>query len=82
VDLARRRAAGGGGGGGPRLGIAWIAEYVAAADVRAGRLRQVLRDWCSAQTPIHAVYPTARHLSPKVVAFVELLRERFAQRGR
>jgi DNA-binding transcriptional LysR family regulator len=60
------------------IGIAWTAEFVAQDDLRAGRLRQVLRDWCSAETPVHAVYPTARHLSPKVVAFVEIMRERFA----
>jgi DNA-binding transcriptional LysR family regulator len=27
---------------------------------------------------VHAVYPTARHLSPKVAAFVDLLRKRFS----
>ena len=63
------------------VGIAWTDEFVATDDLRAGRLRQVLRGWVSSGTPIHAVYPTARHLSPKVVAFVELMRERFALCG-
>ncbi len=60
------------------VGIAWIAEFIATEDLRTRRLKQVLRGWVSSATPIHAVYPTARHLSPKVVAFVELMRERFA----
>jgi DNA-binding transcriptional LysR family regulator len=64
------------------IGIAAIAEFVATDDLRAGRLRQVLTDWSSAETPIHAVYPTARHLSPVVTAFVDLVRDRFARCGR
>ncbi|HKE17630.1 MAG TPA: LysR family transcriptional regulator [Kofleriaceae bacterium] len=63
------------------IGIAWTAEFATLDDLRAGRLKQVLRDWCSSETPVHAVYPTARHLSPKVVAFVDLVRERFAECG-
>ena len=60
------------------IGIAWIPDFVSAEDLRAGRLRQVLADWCSAETQVHAVYPSARHLSPKVAAFVDIVRERFA----
>jgi DNA-binding transcriptional LysR family regulator len=41
-----------------------------------------LPKWCAEETPVHAVYPSARHLSPKVIAFVELVRERFAGLGR
>jgi len=61
------------------IGIALIPEFACTADLGAGRLRRVLAEWCSTETPVHAVYPTARHLSPKVVAFVDALRERFAQ---
>jgi len=60
------------------VGIALTAEFVATDDLRAKRLRHVLRPWFSSETPIHAVYPTARHLSPKVVAFVEAMRGGFA----
>jgi DNA-binding transcriptional LysR family regulator len=62
------------------VGIALIAEFVCAEDVRRGRLRHVIPAWCSAETPVHALYPTARHLSPKVAAFVELVRERLQLR--
>jgi DNA-binding transcriptional LysR family regulator len=58
------------------VGIAWIPAFVCAADLRAGKLRQVLPRWRSEEAPLHVVYPTARHLSPKVAAFIELLRDR------
>ena len=60
------------------LGIAFMPEFVCAADLRAGRLKQVLPAWCSAEAPVQALYPTARHLSPKVASFIELTRERFS----
>jgi DNA-binding transcriptional LysR family regulator len=59
------------------LGIAWLPEFVVAEDLRARRLRRVLPRWCSAEAPVHALYPTARHLSPKVAAFLALLQRRF-----
>ena len=58
------------------IGIAWMPRSFCADDLRAGRLKQVLPDWCSAEAPVQVVYPTARHLSPKVAAFIELLREK------
>jgi DNA-binding transcriptional LysR family regulator len=60
------------------IGIAWLPEHLCAADLQRGRLKKVLKDWSSPETPVHAVYPTARHLSPKVAAFVDLLRKRFS----
>ena len=53
-----------------------IAESVCADDIRRGRLRHVLPDWHSAEVPVHALYPTTRQLSPKVVTFVDLLAKR------
>lgn len=58
------------------VGIAWVPEFVCAEEIRKGRLRRVLPDWSSAETPVHAVYPTARQLSPKVTAFIEYLSKR------
>jgi DNA-binding transcriptional LysR family regulator len=60
------------------IGVALLSDHLLAADLRAGILKRVLPDWYTAETPIHAVYPTARHLSPKVAAFVELLRKEFS----
>jgi DNA-binding transcriptional LysR family regulator len=58
------------------LGIALMPEFVCVEDVRKKRLQRLLPEWCSAAVPLHAVYPTARHLSPKVAAFVELVRSK------
>jgi len=60
------------------IGIAWLPEHLLAGDLARGRLKQVLAEWTSPETPVHAVYPSARHLSPKVFAFVELLRKEFS----
>jgi len=60
------------------IGIAWMPKYICAKELRSGRLRQILPDWCSAAVPVHAIYPSARHLSPKVLAFVEFLRARLS----
>ncbi len=61
------------------LGIAWVLDFIAAGELREGRLRHVLSAWCSVETPVHAVYPTTRHLSPKVVRFIDCLREHLSQ---
>jgi DNA-binding transcriptional LysR family regulator len=58
-------------------GIALMPEFVCAEDIKQKLLRRVLPDWCSASMPVHAVYPTARLLSPKAAAFIELMRKRF-----
>ncbi|MDB4952618.1 MAG: Transcriptional regulator, LysR family [Myxococcales bacterium] len=58
------------------LGIALLPGFRCADDLRARRLDRVLREWSSPSTPVHVVYPTARHLSPKVKSFVEHLQER------
>jgi DNA-binding transcriptional LysR family regulator len=60
------------------VGIALLPEFVCAEDIRAKRLRHVLPDWGSAASPVHAVYPSARLLSPAAAAFIELVRKRFA----
>ena len=58
------------------LGIALLPASRCAEDLRAGRLERVLADWNAPSTPVHVVYPSTRHLSPKVKTFVEHLHER------
>lgn len=56
------------------LGLIRAANFVVGADIRAGRLVQVLAEFESpGATPVNAVYPHHRHLSPKVRAFVDML---------
>ena len=58
------------------LGIALLPAFRCIDDLRAHRFERVLRDWTAPATPVHAVYPTARHLSAKVKSFVEHLQKR------
>jgi DNA-binding transcriptional LysR family regulator len=53
------------------IGIALLPVQRCAAGLARGSLVRLLTDWCSPETPIHAVYPSARLLSPKVKAFVD-----------
>ncbi|HEY3494224.1 MAG TPA: LysR family transcriptional regulator [Polyangiaceae bacterium] len=58
------------------FGIALLPEHLAAEDLRTGRLVPILRDWSAPPVPIFALYPSARHLAPPVVAFLDLLQRR------
>jgi DNA-binding transcriptional LysR family regulator len=57
-------------------GIALLPASRCAEDLRARRLERVLADWNAPSTPVHVVYPSTRHMSPKVKTFVEHLHER------
>jgi LysR family transcriptional regulator for bpeEF and oprC len=71
-SLAVRDAAVGG------LGVARLPWLLAAPEVAQGRLVPVLRDWASPAVPVHAVFASARYLTPKVRAFVDHAAEAFA----
>jgi DNA-binding transcriptional LysR family regulator len=53
-------------------GLAMVLAYQAAPELREGRLRVVLGDFEPPPAPIQLVYPTARLLSAKVRAFIDL----------
>ena len=59
------------------LGIARLPEYIAAPAVEAGKLRAVLDAFQPPAMPWHAVYPSARHLSPTLRAFLALVDEHY-----
>lgn len=63
------------------LGIVRAPELIATDGLRRGRLKTVLDDFRLPESPIHAIYPSARHLSPKVRAFVAFLKKRCASRS-
>ena len=44
-------------------------------DVRAGRLRRALDDFAPPSEAIHPVYPTRRHLPPRVRVVIDYLAE-------
>jgi DNA-binding transcriptional LysR family regulator len=59
-------------------GIARLPQFYVGRELRSGRLRVVLAGYELPPLFVCAVYQRARHLSPKVRVFVDLLRERFA----
>ncbi len=63
------------------LGICNEPDFIVAADLRSGRLVRVLATFEPPASPIHAVYPSRRHLSGKVRAFVDFLAEASAASG-
>jgi DNA-binding transcriptional LysR family regulator len=58
-------------------GVTMLGAHTCAAELASGRLQRILPGWNSPATPLHAVYPGGHHLSPKVSAFVDFLRERW-----
>lgn len=55
------------------LGIGALPSFLAAPAIAAGTLAHVLPDLPAAPRYVYAVYPTSRHLQPKVKAFVDFL---------
>jgi DNA-binding transcriptional LysR family regulator len=69
MDVLRASASAG-------VGIAVLPAFQCVDELRAQVFERVLRDWDVPSTPIHVVYPTARHVTPKVKAFVDHLQRR------
>jgi DNA-binding transcriptional LysR family regulator len=69
MDVARDAAIAG-------LGIALLPAYQCVEELRARTLERVLREWNPPPTPVHVVYPSTRHLSPKVKTFADLMQKR------
>lgn len=59
------------------LGIALLPCLVAEPLVRDARLQEVLAGWSTPEVPVSAVFASARYLSPKVRAFIELAQASF-----
>jgi DNA-binding transcriptional LysR family regulator len=59
------------------VGITLEPDFIVAPDVRAGRLVRLLRDYAPPAIRINAAYPSRRHLSAKVRAFIDFLVARF-----
>ena len=61
------------------LGICCEPDFIVAPFLADGTLRRILPGYQVAVTAIHAVYPSRRHLSAKVRAFVDVLAAAFAR---
>jgi len=62
-------------------GIAQLPHRVAEASIKDRRLRRVLDDYTTPVGGLYVVYPSSRHLSPLVKAFIELAAERWSAAG-
>lgn len=59
------------------LGLGQLPSYALSCATLSGQLVEVLPDWTSDAIPVHVLYPSNRHLSTKVHAFVEWAAELF-----
>ena len=57
------------------LGIGALPSFLADPAIASGQLQRVLPEFVNEPRHIYAVYPTNRHLQPKVKAFVDYLIE-------
>ena len=59
------------------LGVGRFPTYIFNQYLECGALELLLGEWMSEPTPFHVVYPSNRHLSSKVRAFVDWVAEIF-----
>ena len=62
------------------MGVHMEPDFIVAPEVRAGRLATLLPGFTPPSIEIYAAYPSRRHLSMKVRAFVDFLAARFAEK--
>lgn len=61
------------------LGLAYVSEWNAAADIAAGTLVPVLQEWTPPLDGLSLYYPGRRHVPAGLRALIELIRERGGQ---
>ncbi len=62
------------------MGVTCMPNFLLAPEVAAGRLKAVLPDWSAPTIPISIVYPSRKHLTPKVRLFIDFVVARLAER--
>ncbi|WP_027143990.1 LysR family transcriptional regulator [Mesorhizobium sp. WSM3626] len=63
------------------FGIAQLPQAMAEGLIDQGRLQRVLEDYTTPAGGLHVLYPSSRHLSPLVKAFIELAAGRISNRA-
>lgn len=61
------------------LGITLLPTFIVGSDLKAGRLVQVLHEYCPEDISIYAVFPTRRFLTAKVRTFVDFITQYFGE---
>jgi DNA-binding transcriptional LysR family regulator len=62
-------------------GLAWRSMWEVRRDLDSGRLKTVLDEYCAPPNGIYAMLPERKHVPARVRAFVDLLREAYADPG-
>jgi DNA-binding transcriptional LysR family regulator len=62
------------------MGISRAPDFVMQTVVNEGRLVELLPDWAPGQLTVYAAYPSRKHLSAKVRAFVNFMQTWLAER--
>jgi DNA-binding transcriptional LysR family regulator len=60
-------------------GVSLQPSFMVAGDLRRGALVEILPEYQSVELGIYAVYPTRKHLAPKVRMLINFLADRFAE---
>ena len=60
-------------------GVALVPVFIAAAALKAGKLRTFLDDYSAPPLSLYAIYPPTRHLAVKVRLFIDYLVETFTK---
>jgi len=60
-------------------GISLQPSFLVGDDLAAGTLVELMPEYRSIELGIYAVYPTRKHVPPKVRALIDFLAEHFAQ---
>lgn len=60
-------------------GVILQPTFLVREDIKSGRLVELMPEYRSLELGIYAVYPTRKHVPPKVRALIDFLAERFAR---
>lgn len=63
------------------FGASLVPRIYVESDLGAGRLEAVLENWDTVETVLYAVYPSRRHLAPKLRVFLDFLADVFRNGG-
>ncbi|WP_422085187.1 LysR family transcriptional regulator [Variovorax sp.] len=61
------------------MGVTCMPGFLAEPEVAAGRLKIILPAWSMAVMPISIVYPSRKHLTPKVRLFIDFVAARIGE---
>jgi len=54
------------------MGIALLPTFIVGKAIKSGKAKQILAQWHAKPSDISLLYPSSKHLSAKVRAFVDL----------